>query len=69
MFKLTLSHLKEIDKRGDEQDVNQGFKDKLLKTAYMVLKHSIPHEHYERLVHLKTMNGVKLGGKTINYML
>ena len=64
---LTLSHLKELDKRRDEQDVSQAVKNKLLRTAYMVFKHSFQHEHYELLVHLQTMNGVKLGGKNHSF--
>ena len=58
--KKVLSHLTEFDKRWNEKDVNQAAKEKLPRTAYMVLKHPILHEHYERLVHL-AMNGVKLG--------
>ena len=56
---LILSHLKEFDKRLDEQDISQAAKEKLSRTTYMVLKHSISHEHYERLVHL-AMKGVRL---------
>ena len=52
--------MKEFDKRWDEQDVSQASKEKLPRTTYMVLKHSISHEYYERLVHL-AMKGLKLG--------
>ena len=52
--------MKELDKLGDDQDVSQDSKEKLLRTTYMVLKYFIPHEHYERLVN-QAMNKVKLG--------
>ena len=52
--------MKEFEKRWDEQDLSQDAKEKLPRIAYIVLKHSISHDHYELLVHL-AMKEVKLG--------
>ena len=58
---LILSHLKEFDKRENEQDVSQaGTKSSLELPIWLSIISSHISMHYERLVHL-SIKGLKLG--------